>query len=816
MLALNDGGTANYMGGSGSSALTFSYTVAAGQSTAALTATALNLNGGTVKNGAGAAASLSLSGMAQVGPQIDIIPVISSITENPSNGHLKAGKSVIFTVNFNVPVVVSGSPTLSLNDGGTASYTGGSGNSALTFTYTVVVGENVKSLAATAVNLNGGSIVADPPAGPGPAANLSLTGLIQVGPEINTMTPAISSIVESPSSGGLNAGNTGTLTLNFSEAVTVGGGTPTLTLNDGGTATYTGGSGTSALTFNYTVGAAQNEVSLAATAVNLNGASIADDAGNDANLSLTGLIQVGPEIGTTTVVQVADQYILASSSGNGPPLQVNGAPFTTSEAGGWAPIGAVQTVSGFQVAWKLAGADEYGVWTTDSNGNFVSNTGAVTGESYTLEAAELTFNQDLNGDGTIGPSTTVIQTDTNSFGPTSLVKVADQYALGSNSGNGPHLQVNGVPFTTSEAGGWAPIGAVQIATGFQVAWKLAGADEYGVWTTDSNGNFVSNTGAVTGESYTLEAAEPNFNQDLNGDGIIGPSMTAIRTDTNSFGSTSLVQVADQYAVGSSSGNGPHLQVNGVPFTTSEAGGWAPIGAVQVATGFQVAWKLAGADEYGVWTTDSNGNFVSNTGAVTGESYTLESAELTFNQDLNGDGVMGPPTLVIQANETIELAGAYSGTITFAAATGTLKLDHSSTFSGSIAGQLATSDVIDLADITAGAATVAYSGNNSPGTLTVSDGTHTAHIGLLGNYSLADFTVSSDGHGGTSVVDPPLSPLPFAARADSPNEDFANPGLLNQYLAAFAPRSGDSAFSVESNLAGYGGRSPLADPVVVHR
>ena len=64
--------------------------------------------------------------------------------------------------------------------------------------------------------------------------------------------------MESPSTGDLNAGNTVTLTLNLSGAVTVAGGTPTLTLNDGGTATYTGGSGTNALTFSYTVAAGQN------------------------------------------------------------------------------------------------------------------------------------------------------------------------------------------------------------------------------------------------------------------------------------------------------------------------------------------------------------------------------------------------------------------------------------------------------------------------------------------------------------------------------------------------------------------------------
>jgi hypothetical protein len=40
----------------------------------------------------------------------------------------------------------------------------------------------------------------------------------------------------------------------------------------------------------------------------------------------------------------------------------------------------------------------------------------------------------------------------------------------------------------------------------------------------------------------------------------------------------------------------------------------------------------------------------------------------------------------------------------------------------------------MADITAGVnATITYSGNNSPGTLTVSDGTHTANIALQGNY-----------------------------------------------------------------------------------
>ena len=136
--------------------------------------------------------------------------------------------------------MAGGTPTLTLNDGGTATYTGGSGTNALTFSYTVAAGQNTSALTATAVNLNSATITD----GAGDAANLSLSGLTQSGPQIDTTTPTISSLAESPASGDLNAGKTVTLTLNLNEAVTVAGGTPTLTLNDGGTATYNGGSGT--------------------------------------------------------------------------------------------------------------------------------------------------------------------------------------------------------------------------------------------------------------------------------------------------------------------------------------------------------------------------------------------------------------------------------------------------------------------------------------------------------------------------------------------------------------------------------------------
>ena len=188
-----------------------------------------------------------------------------------------------------------GSPTLSLNDGGSATYVSGSGSNTLTFSYTVLAGQNTPDLQATAVNLNGATI-AD---GAGNAANLSISGLTQGSPQVDTTAPTVAAVAESPSSGDLTAGATVTLTLTMSEVVTVNssGGTPTLMLNTGATATYGGGSGTNELEFTYTVAPGALSIdSLAATGVLLNGATIADGAGNAANLSLTGLTQTGPLI----------------------------------------------------------------------------------------------------------------------------------------------------------------------------------------------------------------------------------------------------------------------------------------------------------------------------------------------------------------------------------------------------------------------------------------------------------------------------------------------------------------------------------------
>ena len=64
------------------------------------------------------------------------------------------------------------------------------------------------------------------------------------------------------------------------------------------------------------------------------------------------------------------------------------------------------------------------------------------------------------------------------------------------------------------------------------------------------------------------------------------------------------------------------------------------------------------------------------------------------------------------------------------------------------------DTLDLRDISfATIQSPTYLGTSTGGTLSVSDGKHNAQIALLGNYLASTFVASSDGHGGTNVVDP---------------------------------------------------------------
>jgi hypothetical protein len=138
----------------------------------------------------------------------------------------------------------------------------------------------------------------------------SVISAVTIGGSQASTAPTITTVSDAPNSGVANIGQVVTFTLDLSEAVTVTG-SPTLTLNDGGSAVFSGGSGSDSLTFSYTVEPTDTSVgSLTVNAINLNGGSIQDGNGNNANLSLTGLNQSGPQIQipADTVSEIDDIY----------------------------------------------------------------------------------------------------------------------------------------------------------------------------------------------------------------------------------------------------------------------------------------------------------------------------------------------------------------------------------------------------------------------------------------------------------------------------------------------------------------------------
>jgi Ca2+-binding RTX toxin-like protein len=86
--------------------------------------------------------------------------------------------------------------------------------------------------------------------------------------------------------------------------------------------------------------------------------------------------------------------------------------------------------------------------------------------------------------------------------------------------------------------------------------------------------------------------------------------------------------------------------------------------------------------------------------------------------------------------------------------------------GTIAG-FGLPDHVDLADIPFGAGTTETfqeASSNLSGTLTVTSGTHSASLDLLGQYVTGQFNLATDGHGGTLVSDPPVPTPPTPDRS----------------------------------------------------
>ncbi len=305
-LAITIGSTmvyADYVSGSGTSALVFQYTIKTGdQDSDGITVGALSLNGATIKNAAGNDAILTLNSIAStLGVKVDgVVPTVTSVSV-PPNGTYKIEDNIDFTVNFSEEATVTGTPRLAITIGSTtvgANYISGSGTSTLVFRYTIKPGDqDIDGITVGALSLNGGTIrdAADND------AVLTLNSIAStLGVKVDGVVPTVTS-VSVPPNGTYKIEDNIDFTINFSEEATVTG-TPRLAITIGSTTVYTDyvrGSGTSALVFQYTIKAGdQDSDGITVGALSLNGGTIKNAAGNDAVLTLNSIAStLGVKVG---------------------------------------------------------------------------------------------------------------------------------------------------------------------------------------------------------------------------------------------------------------------------------------------------------------------------------------------------------------------------------------------------------------------------------------------------------------------------------------------------------------------------------------
>ncbi|MFJ2715170.1 type I secretion C-terminal target domain-containing protein [Pseudomonas sp. NPDC087346] len=300
---------ATYVSGSGSANLVFSYTVATGDTDGdglALLANGLALAGGSIKDGAGNNAVLTYAAVADNASYLvdTTAPAFSGVVISgvdsanvAKSGALVAGDKIKVTLTASEAVTVSGTPTYTVDVGGVskaATYASGTGTNTLVFYYTVVAGDTdaTGGITATASALASGSLTDTA----GTAAVLAVPAVAAAvnGVVVDTTAPTISNVAITAATGAvnstLNVGDTASVTVAFSEVVTVTG-TPTLNLVIGSStkpATYVSGSGTANLVFSYTVAAGDtdtNGLALPTNGLALAGGTIKDSAGNNAVLT---------------------------------------------------------------------------------------------------------------------------------------------------------------------------------------------------------------------------------------------------------------------------------------------------------------------------------------------------------------------------------------------------------------------------------------------------------------------------------------------------------------------------------------------------
>jgi hypothetical protein len=283
-------------------------------------------------------------------------------------------------------------------------------------------------------------------------------------------------------------------------------------------------------------------------------------------------------------------------------------------------------------------------------------------------------------------------------------------------------------------------------------------------------DFVFDQTPVSDNASTMtiaDGAKLPLDGTVNNTGTIALNSTGAETDLQLIEHGITLEGAGQVTLSDNAenvitGTAPDVILTNVDNTISGAG---QLGAGQMTLINEGTIDATGTNALVI---DTGTNAVQNSGTLEATG----AAGLQIHSDVVNSGVIsanggnvlvegnvsGNGSAQISGAATLEFAGLVSENIQFAQnANGTLKLDQSANFTGSVS-NLGTTNKLDLIDIAfAAGATVNYVENQqgTGGTLTVSDGTHSANVAILGQYAPDGFQVEDDQHLGTQVTYHPL-------------------------------------------------------------
>lgn len=657
-------------------------------------------------------------------------PTVNSIAITSAagiqNSTVNAGDVVSVSVNMNEVALVTGTPQLDLNIGGTlvqADYASGSGSATLEFTYTILAGQvdaNGIRITANSLALNGGTINDSA----GNAATLAHTWVDDnAGYLVDTVAPNAPSTPDLAVASDTGSSNTDNLT-NDTTATLIGTAEPgsTVTIYDGATAR---GSSVADISGNYSI-----TTSALSSGVRTLTAKAADAAGNVSSASGSLSVTVDSTAPSATCVttgtiqdtasaivkstEVGTAYLVNNSLTVANLASITGA---ADNLWNWVTIGVAATNTSLAAVGLSTGT--YNVYTVDAAGNLSSaSTSVGVNSDFTASATTATIQNTTNatvqssriGTAYLVKNTIAVSTETsitnaadNSWNSVAITAANTNTALAATglvdgiykvyavdtNGNLSTVASNLVTVDTT-----APLATLVSATINDTANATVKSSEVGtaylVKSTVNVTTLASIISADTALWNTVAITAANTNTNLAATGLLTGSYKLYTTDAAgnlSLPSTASVSIADTTA--------PTASVNSATMQNTAS---ASVQSTEVGTAYLVKSTVAVTNLASI-TSAADSSWNSVTVAIPNASTLLPASGLT-------DGTYKVYT--IDAANNLSIASTNSVTIdstapTVTATAATIQSTANATFNSNEAGTAylvnSTVTVTNLASIT---------------------------------------------------------------------------------------------------------------------